>query len=125
MHRAAACCRWRRAWIASSSMVEAEAILSEAVDAYRAALGDRLIAAYALGSLAQGGFSALVSDVDLGLMLADPVQSQDGERSRGHRRDPEGHWLGVGRAPVGVLARRRRCVERVMAADSRRWIGLT
>lgn len=60
-------------------MVEAEAILSEAVDAYRAALGDRLIAAYALGSLAHGGFSTLVSDVDLGLMLADPVQSQDGD----------------------------------------------
>ncbi len=60
-------------------MVEAEAILSEAVDAYRAALGDRFVAAYALGSLAHGGFSALVSDVDLGLILADPVQSLDGD----------------------------------------------
>jgi hypothetical protein len=60
-------------------MVEPEAILSAAVDAYRAALGDRLVAAYALGSLAHGGFSALVSDVDLGLILADPVQSQDGD----------------------------------------------
>jgi hypothetical protein len=58
-------------------MVEVEAILSGAVDAYRVALGERLVAAYALGSLAHGGFSALVSDVDLGLILADPVQPQD------------------------------------------------
>lgn len=57
----------------------AEAILSETVDAYRTAFGDRLVAAYALGSLAHGGFSALVSDVDLGLILADPLQSQDGD----------------------------------------------
>lgn len=60
-------------------MVEAEAILSEAVGAYRAAFGERLVAAYALGSVAHGGFSALVSDVDLGLILADPLGSQDGE----------------------------------------------
>ncbi len=60
-------------------MVEAQAILSEAVDAYRAALGDRLVAAYALGSLAHGGFNALVSDVDLGLILADPVEEQDAD----------------------------------------------
>jgi hypothetical protein len=33
----------------------------------------RLIAGYALGSLAHGGFSPLVSDVDLGLILEDPV----------------------------------------------------
>ena len=79
MHRGAACCRSRWAWIASQSMVEAEVILSEAVDAYRAVLGERLVGAYALGSLAHGGFSALVSDVDLGLILADPVQSQDGD----------------------------------------------
>ena len=61
------------------SMAEAEALLAQSVDAFRAALGDRLVAAYALGSLAHGGFSALVSDVDLGLILADPVQSRDGE----------------------------------------------
>jgi hypothetical protein len=56
---------------------EAEAVLADAVDAYRVALGGRLLAAYALGSLAHGGFSALVSDVDLGLILADPLQSED------------------------------------------------
>jgi hypothetical protein len=67
------------AWIACQSMVEAEAILSEAVAAHRAVLGGRLVGAYALGSFAHGGFGALVSDVDLGLILADPLQSQDGD----------------------------------------------
>ena len=76
------CCGWRRAWVASRSVVEAEAILSGAVDAYRAALGERLVAAYALGSLAHGGFSALVSDIDLALILADPVQPDDGDAIR-------------------------------------------
>jgi hypothetical protein len=46
-----------------------EAVLARAVPAYRAALGSRLIAGYTLGSLAHGGFSALVSDADLGLIL--------------------------------------------------------
>jgi hypothetical protein len=59
--------------------VQGERVLLEAVDAYRAALGDRLLAAYALGSLAHGGFSELVSDIDLGLILADPPQAQDPE----------------------------------------------
>jgi hypothetical protein len=54
-----------------------EAVLARAVSAYRAALGPRLIAGYALGSLAHGGFSALVSDVDLGLILHDPVTVKD------------------------------------------------
>jgi hypothetical protein len=60
-------------------MDEADAILAEAIDAYRAALGERLVAAYALGSLAHGGFSALVSDIDLGLILSDPVRPGDGD----------------------------------------------
>jgi hypothetical protein len=38
-----------------------------------------LLAAYALGSLAHGGFSELVSDVDLGLLVSDPVQPEDAE----------------------------------------------
>src|SRR5580658_8323004 len=54
-----------------------EIVLARAVSAYRAALGSRLIAAYALGSLAHGGFSPLVSDVDLGLILADPLRARD------------------------------------------------
>jgi hypothetical protein len=56
---------------------QGEAVLVRAVAAYRAALGSRLIAGYALGSLAHGGFSPLVSDVDLGLVLDDPVRAKD------------------------------------------------
>ena len=52
-------------------------MLARAVSAYRDALGSRLVAGYALGSLAHGGFSALVSDVDLGLILHDPVKARD------------------------------------------------
>jgi len=54
-----------------------EDVLARAVAAYEAALGSRLIAGYALGSLAHGGFSPLVSDVDLGLVLQDPVRATD------------------------------------------------
>jgi hypothetical protein len=56
---------------------QGETVLAEAVSAYKAALGSRLIAGYALGSLAHGGFSPLVSDVDLGLILADPLRTKD------------------------------------------------
>ena len=52
-------------------------MLARAVAAYRARLGSRLTAGYALGSLAHGGFSPLVSDVDLGLVLADPPRVRD------------------------------------------------
>ena len=56
---------------------QGEAVLSQAAAAYRRALGSRLVAGYALGSLAHGGFSPLVSDVDLGLILADPSRAAD------------------------------------------------
>src|SRR5207237_2036548 len=62
------------------SMDEGRAVLDEAVAAFQAALGPRLLAAYALGSLAHGGFSPLVSDVDLGLVLADPPATDDPDR---------------------------------------------
>ena len=62
---------------ADASAAPGQAILAEAVSAYRSALGERLLAAYALGSLAHGGFSPLVSDVDLGLVLADPLEEAD------------------------------------------------
>jgi hypothetical protein len=42
---------------------------------------ERLLAAYALGSLAHGGFSPLVSDVDLGLVLEGPLTPADAERA--------------------------------------------
>jgi predicted nucleotidyltransferase len=62
------------------SIDEAEAVLSGAVGAYRAALGERFVAAYALGSLAHGGYSPLVSDIDLGLIVEDPTRPEDPER---------------------------------------------
>ena len=52
-------------------------MLADAVSAFQAALGARLVAGYALGSLAHGGFSPLVSDVDLGLVLQDPLRASD------------------------------------------------
>lgn len=55
-----------------------EAVLGLAVAAAEKAWGPRLHAAHALGSLAHGGFSALVSDVDLGLILHDPLDESDG-----------------------------------------------
>ena len=55
----------------------AELVLAEAVAAYGVALGDRLLAAYALGSLAHGGFSELVSDIDVGLIVSDPPLPED------------------------------------------------
>jgi predicted nucleotidyltransferase len=57
--------------------VGGEQELAEAAEAYRVALGDRLLAAYALGSLAHGGFSELVSDIDLGLIVRDPLEPGD------------------------------------------------
>jgi hypothetical protein len=63
--------------LADASAPEGEAVLARAVSAYQAALGSRLIAGYALGSLAHGGFSPLVSDVDLGLILQDPLRARD------------------------------------------------
>jgi hypothetical protein len=58
-------------------MTAGDTALAEAVDAFRDALGDRLLAAYALGSLAHGGFSPLVSDIDLGLIIRDPLRADD------------------------------------------------
>ena len=60
-------------------VVDGETVLAEAAEAYRVALGDRLAAAYALGSLAHGGFSPLVSDIDLGLVLSDPLLPGDAD----------------------------------------------
>ncbi len=61
-------------------IVDGESVLADAVAAYRVALGDRLLGAYALGSLAHGGFSPLVSDVDLGLIVRDPILPDDAMR---------------------------------------------
>ena len=62
--------------------MDGESVLADAVEAYRVALGERLVAAYALGSLAHGGFSELVSDIDLGLILSDPLRRGDAKAIR-------------------------------------------
>ncbi len=54
-----------------------QAVLERAVDAARDLWRDRLLAAYALGSLAHGGFSRLVSDVDAGFVLEGPLIQTD------------------------------------------------
>lgn len=54
-----------------------EKVLDAALARARETWEDRLIAAYALGSLAHGGFSAHVSDVDFGLVLSDPLEDRD------------------------------------------------
>ncbi|UOX89826.1 hypothetical protein MUY14_04080 [Amycolatopsis sp. FBCC-B4732] len=72
----------------------ARAIAAEAADAYREALGERLIGAYLLGSLSYGGYSAAASDIDLALVLTDvpeddqvaPVTAALQERSPLHRK---------------------------------------
>jgi len=43
---------------AASTQADGEKVLLAAAAAFRAALGERLLAAYALGSLAHGGFLA-------------------------------------------------------------------
>lgn len=58
--------------------VRGEEIIATARDLAWQIWPERLVAAYVLGSLAHGGFSA-VSDVDLGLVLADPLLRTDSE----------------------------------------------
>jgi hypothetical protein len=58
--------------------VQGEEIIATARDLAWQIWPERLVAAYALGSLAHGGFSA-VSDVDLGLVLADPLLRTDAD----------------------------------------------
>src|SRR5919198_1015615 len=87
--------------------MDAEAVLSEATLAFETAFGARLLAAYALGSLAHGGFSPLVSDVDLAVIVADPVlpgdmkqidATADGKRSAGNNLATRLSFLGGGPA---------------------------
>lgn len=54
-----------------------EDVLHDVVRLATRALDERLVAGFALGSLAHGGFSPLVSDVDVALILADPARSSD------------------------------------------------
>ncbi|MFB9688866.1 hypothetical protein [Amycolatopsis plumensis] len=72
----------------------AREIALEAAGAYREALGERLIGAYLLGSLAYGGYSAAASDIDLALVftesdsgsLVENTTKELQERSPVHRK---------------------------------------
>ena len=63
---------------ANGAKAQGEEVLATAVALAKESWPDRLVASYALGSLAHGGFSA-VSDVDLGLVLNDPLLPADGD----------------------------------------------
>jgi hypothetical protein len=63
----------------SAAGASGEDVLNDVVRVASRALGDRLTAVYALGSLAHGGFSPEVSDVDSGLILSDPPEQSDGD----------------------------------------------
>src|ERR1700742_5101624 len=49
-------------------------VIEAATAAATERLGDRLASAYAIGSLAHGGFAPAVSDIDLALLTAEPVE---------------------------------------------------
>jgi hypothetical protein len=66
-------------WAPPVDSASGEDVLRDVIQVGSESFGDRLVAAYALGSLAHGGFSPLVSDVDVGLILADPIQESDDE----------------------------------------------
>jgi hypothetical protein len=64
----------------TTSTIEGQRVLSYAVAVAERVLGPRLVASYALGSLAHGGFSEHVSDVDFALLLTDPIEDSDEAR---------------------------------------------
>ncbi len=61
----------------NGTQAQAEEILDAAIGLAQQKWLDRLIAAYALGSLAHGGFRPLVSDIDIGFVLEDPLLPSD------------------------------------------------
>lgn len=63
----------------SDDRTEAEAVLAATHEAAASAFGARLLATLAIGSLGHGGFSPLVSDVDVALLIADPLEPSDAE----------------------------------------------
>jgi hypothetical protein len=59
-----------------------EAVLTAALAGAQRLWSERLVAAYALGSLAHGGFSEHVSDVDFAVVLSDPPSDLDAQAVR-------------------------------------------
>lgn len=70
-----------------SGVAAVDALLAWCCDAARETFGARLLGAYAIGSLAHGGFTPTVSDVDLALVLADPLAPADAGRVATLARD--------------------------------------
>ena len=102
-----------------------EAVLAEAVAVCKKDLGERLIAAYALGSLTHGGFSPLVSDVDLGVVLSDPVEQSDNAAIQKVADAVEQEVPTSMNASRYSGARRRSSEGAPLEAASRRWIAST
>ncbi|MEN3609889.1 hypothetical protein AAH979_10095 [Plantactinospora sp. ZYX-F-223] len=82
------------ALLGSDPAAEARAVALDAAHAYRTVFADRFVAAYALGSLAHGGYAPAVSDIDLAVILTD-TRGGDAdtvaETSRGLRERTELH----------------------------------
>ena len=66
-----------RAGRMSRDLDDPEVVLRLATELAAERFGTRFVATYAIGSLAHGGFSNLVSDVDLALVVADPLVGDD------------------------------------------------
>jgi predicted nucleotidyltransferase len=65
----------------------ADEVVARAISVGRSQWGERLIAAYAIGSLAHGGFSEHASDIDVALIIAPPLQVDDAGRAEAAKRD--------------------------------------
>lgn len=61
----------------SSNKFLGEAVLQQTIQVAIEIFNSRLLASYALGSLAHGGFDPLVSDVDIAIILDDPITTHD------------------------------------------------
>jgi predicted nucleotidyltransferase len=57
-----------------------DALLAACLARARAAFGERLVSMYLIGSLAHGGFAPDVSDIDVALLLAAPLEQDDAGR---------------------------------------------
>ncbi|RSM79463.1 hypothetical protein DMH04_31235 [Kibdelosporangium aridum] len=55
----------------TDAVTAARAVADECARAYQAVFAERLVATYLLGSLAYGGYSPAVSDIDLAVVLSD------------------------------------------------------
>ena len=71
-----------------------KAVVSAVREAAPAAFGERCVAVYVMGSLARGGFSEAASDIDIGIMLRDPLEPTDAAAidaiaNRAREREPE------------------------------------